>query len=133
VIRGGVDLGDPQAAQLILELVASAFAAGESGGEDHAVVGQSRGRNSLRGIRIAECVQDDGGGDAAVCGDRERVAGVVIEPGQDFGVGFVDEPPVSEVGLPAFVGLFGGEANVGGLGTFRRCWGDQSGRGQGGG
>ena len=57
-------------------------------------------------------------GDAAVGGDRERVAGVVIEPGQDFGVGLVDEPPVSEVGLPAFVGLFGGEADVGGLGRF---------------
>ena len=62
-------------------------------------------------------------GDAAVGGDRERVAGVVVEPGQDLGVGAVGEPPVGEVGLPAFVGLFGGEADVGGLGPFLRVLG----------
>jgi hypothetical protein len=40
------------------------------------------------------------------------------------------KPPVGEVGLPAFVGLFGGKPDVGGLGTLLRCWGDQSGRGE---
>ena len=42
-------------------------------------------------------------------GNRERVAGVVIEPVEDFHMGAVGQPPVSEVGRPAFVGLFGGK------------------------
>jgi hypothetical protein len=82
------------------------------------------------GNGFLERVQDNRSGDAAVGGDRERVAGVVVEPGQDFGVGRVGEPPVGEVGLPAFVGLVGSQTDVGGLGTFRRCWGDQSGCGE---
>jgi hypothetical protein len=40
VIWGGVDLGDSESAEFVFELVASALAAGESGGEDHAVVSQ---------------------------------------------------------------------------------------------
>ena len=40
VVGGGVDLPDMQAVQLGLESVTPAFAAGESGGEHHAVVGQ---------------------------------------------------------------------------------------------
>ncbi|WP_264033155.1 hypothetical protein, partial [Mycobacterium fragae] len=39
----------------------------------------------------------------------DGVAGVVIDPAQDLGVGAIGEPPVGEVGLPAFIGLFGGE------------------------
>ena len=54
MVRGGVDLVDAQAAQFVLELVASAFAAGQSGGEDHAVVGQSGGRNAMGFIGFAE-------------------------------------------------------------------------------
>ena len=81
-------------------------------------------------IGFAEGIHDDGSGDAAVRGDRECVAGVVVEPGEDFGVGLVGEPPVGEVGLPAFVGLVGGEADVGGLGAFRRCRCHQPGRGE---
>ena len=34
----------------------------------------------------------------------ERVAGVVVEPGQDLDVGAVGEAVVGEVGLPALVG-----------------------------
>ena len=67
----------------------------------------------MAGNGIAEFVQDDRAGDAPVCGDREGVAGVVVDPAEDFGVGVIGEPPVGEVGLPAFVGLFGGEADVG--------------------
>lgn len=36
-------------------------------------------------------------------------------------VGVVGQPPVGEVGLPALVGLFGGKADVGGLGTSLWC------------
>jgi hypothetical protein len=47
-------------------------------------------------------------------GDRHRVAGVVVDEAQDLGVTAgpavgAGEPVVGEVGLPAFVGLFGGE------------------------
>jgi hypothetical protein len=117
-------------AQFALELVASAFATSQSGGEDHAVVGQGGGRNALGLMGFAERIQDDGSGDAAVRGDRACVAGVVVEPAEDFGVGLVGEAPVGEVGLPAFVGLFGGEPDVGRLGTLRRCRCHQPGRGE---
>ena len=69
-------------------------------------------------MALRNSLSDDGAGDAAVGGDRERVAGVVVEPAQDLDVGAVGEPPVGEVGLPAFVGLVGGEADVGRLGRF---------------
>ncbi len=71
---------------------------------------------------LREFGDDDGAGDAVVGGDRDRVAGVVVEPAEDFDVGAVGEPPVGEVGLPAFVGLFGGEADVGRFGPFLWCW-----------
>ena len=79
---------------------------------------------------LRNSVDDDGAGDAAVGGDRQGVAGVVVEPVEDLDVGAVGEPPVGEVGLPAFVGLFGGEADVGGLRAFLRLRGDQPGRAQ---
>jgi hypothetical protein len=44
-------------------------------------------------IGFAERIQDDGSGDATVRGDRECVAGVVVEPTEDFGVGLVGEAP----------------------------------------
>jgi hypothetical protein len=53
-----------------------------------------------------------------VGGDREGVAGVIVEPVEDLHMGGIGEPPVGEVGLPAFVGLFGGKADVGRLGAF---------------
>ena len=50
----GVDLGDSQAVQFVFEVVASAFAAGEPGGEDHAVIGQGGGWNAMGGTGFAE-------------------------------------------------------------------------------
>jgi hypothetical protein len=35
---------------------------------------------------FAEGFEDDGARDAAVCGDRERIAGVVVEPVEDLHV-----------------------------------------------
>ena len=69
--------------------------------------------------RCGEGVDDDWAGDAAVGGDRERVAGVVVDPAQDLGVGAVSEAVVGEVGLPGFVGLVGLEADVGRAWRFR--------------
>ena len=54
----------------------------------------------MGGTGFAEFSQDDRAGDAAVRGDRERVAGVVVDPVEDLDVGAVGQPPVGEVGLP---------------------------------
>jgi hypothetical protein len=40
---------------------------------------------------------------------------VVVDPVEDLGVGAVDKRPLGDVGLPALVGLFGGEADVAAL------------------
>jgi hypothetical protein len=44
---------------------------------------------------------------------------VVVDPVEDLGVGAVDKRPLGDVGLPALVGLFGGEAV--GLLSSRLC------------
>jgi len=82
------------------------------------------------GTGFAEFGEHDGAGDAAVGGDREGVAGVVVEPAQDLDMGVIGEPPVGEVGLPAFVGLLGGKPDVGGFGPLLRLRADQPGRAQ---
>jgi hypothetical protein len=112
----------------VLEVVAAAVAAGEAGGEDHAVVGQRGGRNAMGGTGFAEGGTHDRAGDAAVGGDREGIAGVVVEAVEDLDMAAISKPPVGEVGLPAFVGLFGGKTDVGGLGTLLGLRGDQPGR-----
>jgi hypothetical protein len=48
VVRLAVLLPDAETAQLVLEAVAAAAPAGQAGGEDHAVVGQGRGRDARR-------------------------------------------------------------------------------------
>ena len=61
--------------ELGLEAVASALAAGEACGEDHAVVGESGGGGAEAEDGIAEGGDDALTGDAVVCGDAEGVAG----------------------------------------------------------
>ena len=82
------------------------------------------------GNGFGEFVDNDGPGDAAVGGDRECVAGVIVDPAQNFGVGAVGEGPVGEVSLPEFVGLFGGKTDVGRFGAFLRAGCDEPGRGE---
>jgi hypothetical protein len=129
VVGSGVLLGHAEAAQLVFEAVAALgavqAAAGEPGGEDHAVVGQRGGGNPVCGNGFAEGGQHDGSGDPVMGGDREGEPGVVVEPGQDFGVrpGTAvgsSESTVGEVGLPGLVGLLGLEPDVGGLGSLLR-------------
>jgi hypothetical protein len=114
-------LDDPESAELGLEAVAGAgalAAPGQAGGEDDAVVGQRGDRDLVRCNGFPEGPDDDGAGDPVVRGDREGVAGVVVEPGQDLAVRARSavgsgESVVGEVGLPALVGLLGGEPDVG--------------------
>ena len=88
VVGAGVLLGDAEAAEFGLEAVAAAAAAGEAGGEDHAVVGQRGGGDPVLGDGCrGRWSTHDRAGDPAVGGDGQGVAGVVVEPGQDLGVG----------------------------------------------
>ena len=59
-------------------------------------------------------------GDTAVGGDRDGVAGVVVEPAEDLDVAAVGEAVVGEVGLPRLVRQVGLEADVGRARAFRR-------------
>lgn len=78
-----------------------------------------------------ECAEDEVGGDPGVCGDVERGAGVVVEPGDDLGVAAGGESVVGEVGLPGLVGLFGLESDVGAFRTLLGFGFDQAQAGQG--
>jgi hypothetical protein len=71
--------------------------------------------------------QDDADRDPEVSGDRQGVAGVVVEPAEDLDGDAVGELPVREVGLPGLVGLLGLEADVGRLRLFLRLRGDHAG------
>jgi hypothetical protein len=112
MVRSAVLLHDVESPQLVLEMVASAAAAGVAGRVDHAVVGE-RGRGvSVQVTGMPEGVVDDQGGDPGVGPDVQGVAGVVVEPGDDLGLGAGGEAVVGEVGLPGLVGVVGLEADV---------------------
>ena len=78
------------------------------------------------GSGVGEAGDNVGARDAAVGDAGQQVAGVVIEPVEDFGVGAIGELPVGEVRLPAFVGLGGFKAAVRALGAFAWLRGDQA-------
>ena len=86
MVGAGVLLDDAESAQLGLEGVAAAAAAGEAGGVDHAVVGQRGGGDAVLVSGFAEGGEHDRAGDPAVGGDVQGVAGVVVEPGDDLDV-----------------------------------------------
>ena len=110
VVGVAVLLGDAQAGEKAFEVV---VAMGESCGVD-AIRCRSGWMRAGRGVGgVGEAGDDIGAGDAAVGGAGQQVSGVVVEPVEDLGVGAVGQSPVGEVGLPAFVGLLGGEADVG--------------------
>ena len=46
---------------------------------------------------FGELVDDDRGVDGGVGGEAQRVAGVIVEPGQDLGVGAIREANVGGV------------------------------------
>ena len=86
VVGSGVLLDDAERAQLGLEGVAAAAAAGEAGGEHHPVVGQVDAGARVPAHGVTERVEHDRAGDPLVGGDRQGVAGVVVEPGEDLDV-----------------------------------------------
>jgi hypothetical protein len=80
-----------------------------------------RGRRPRRG----RC-RGDRSGDAGPGGQVQGGAGVVVEPGEDLGVGGVGEPVVGEVGLPGLVGKGCLEADLGRAGPFLGLRDDQA-------
>lgn len=55
-------------------------------------------------LGLGEGVYDGLARDTVVGADVQQVAGVVVQLGDDLGVGAVCQWPVGEVGLPALVG-----------------------------
>ena len=100
-------------------------------GEHRGVVGQDRCWQTVAFEPGLEVVDDIGAGDGSVCARADQEPGVVIEDVEDLDLGVVGEEPVGGVGLPAFVGLVGGEAHVGRLGTFEGLGGDEPATDQG--
>jgi len=127
LVGAAVLLLDVAAAQLGLQGVAAAAAAGKASGEDHPVVGQGRGRRAEAGHRGQEAVAHDRAGHGLVGGHVQGVAAVIVQPGQDLGVtsrcrGRAGERVVGEVGLPALVRQLCLEPLVGGLGALGGLW-----------
>jgi hypothetical protein len=81
MVRLAVLLGDAEAAQLGFQGVAAAPAAGEAGSEHQPVVRERGGGSAVGGDRSAERGQDRRAGDPGVGGERENIAGVVVQPG----------------------------------------------------
>ena len=87
VVGAGVLLGHAEALEFGFQGVAAALAAGQAGGEHHPVVGQGGRGGAVAGGGGAERGKDDRAGDRGVGGHRHCVAGAVVQPGQDLGVG----------------------------------------------
>ena len=96
------------------------------GGEDHSVVGECGLGWSVVIDGVVERVGHCFAGNSAVGGEVEEVAGMVINPADDFAVEVVGVP-VREVGLPQTVGLWCGEELVRRSGPFLGLVDDVSG------
>jgi hypothetical protein len=99
-------------------------------GVDGAVVAEhgrgiavSGGDPAVAGLDVGSL--EDPAGDAG-----QQQPGVVVEPVQDLHVGAVGQRPVGDVGLPALVGLLGGEPEIAALGPLVRLGGDEPAGGQ---
>jgi hypothetical protein len=96
------------------------------GGENGAVVAQDAGGKAPVGCRFVE-----GGDHVDGLEDRESdrgdtQAGVVVDDVQDLDLAPVGQSYVGDVHLPAFIGQFGSEVDVGGLRTLVRLRGDKA-------
>jgi len=78
----------------------------------------------------AEGGQHHRAGNPVPGGDGQGVAGVVIEPAQDFGAGAAGQRVVGEISLPALIRQLGFKPQVGRLRPLARLRGHQPGPGQ---
>src|SRR3954451_5104087 len=94
------------------------------------VVGEHAGGDSPAHEGVPEGADDIGSGDGASRDTRQGETGVVVEKVEDLYRCAVGEPPVSGVGLPALVGLFGFEPVPGRAWSLLRLGGEESAPGQ---
>ena len=97
VVGCGVLLFGAEVSEAGLEGVSAAFPAGEAGGVDHGVVGERGRRKAVVSTGLVEGVDNDRAGDTPMHGDGQGVAGAVVEPGDDLGLGTCGEAPMGEV------------------------------------
>jgi hypothetical protein len=118
MVRAGMLQPDP--AQPELDLQRDPALAAPLGGEDRAIEGEHAGRDAPPAEGGGEGVDHlrAEGDPASFSGDVDP--GVVVENVQDLHLGPIGEPPVSDVGLPAFVGLLGAEPVLAGPWPFLR-------------
>ena len=109
VVRSAVFLDDLEVRQGAFEPVPSAFAASESGGVDHGVVGQYRCGEAFCFGGLEEFVDDDVGGDSWV-GVK---AGEHVDPARSGSLVHPDHVPVQEPAMPPGTGGGGGPGTSG--------------------
>jgi hypothetical protein len=106
----GAGVVEPDAEPAEFDLQGDASAAAGQAGEDRGVVGEHAGGDAPPPEAVLEGVQHVGTGDGAAGSAGQTQPGVVVEEVEDLHVAAVGQLPVGGVCLPAFVGLFGGEA-----------------------
>ncbi len=126
----GPGVAEQHAAGVQGHLEHDSAAAAEAAGEDGAVVGEHAGGISVLGDEGPVAGVDGRGGEPPGGGAGRAVAGVVVEPVADLGIGAVGQRPVGDVGLPPFVGLGGLEPDVAALGALVRLRGDEAAGGE---
>jgi hypothetical protein len=95
VKRSAVLLRDGEGCEQVLEGVPPAAG---PGGADATVAGERRGGQPVGVAGLQERVDDDFAGDRRVGAGCQQVAGVVVEPVDDLGVGSAGQGPVGEPG-----------------------------------
>jgi hypothetical protein len=114
----GAGVGDPDPAEPELDFQRDSALTSWFGGEDGPVVAEHLRRDAPAVERRREHLPHLGAGEDPP-GDRgDADSGVVVEDVEDLHLGAVGELPVGDVGLPAFVGLVGGEPSPGRAGPF---------------
>ena len=126
----GPRVGEHDAAVVQGDLEFDAAVSAVAAGVDGAVVRQHAGWITVVGGDVTIAGLNVGALEHAACGAGQAEPGMVIEPVQDLHVQAVGQGPVGDVGLPAFVGLLGREAQVAGLGPLVRLRGDEPASGQ---
>ena len=130
LVRAAVFLRDVAAAQLGLQSVAAAAAAGKARVNTIPLSVNVEAGTPKRATAARKRSRTIGPVTPLVGGHVQGVAAVVVQPGQDLGVTGgcgvgAGERVVGEVRLPALVRQLGLEPLVGGLGALGGLWGDQ--------
>jgi hypothetical protein len=114
----GAGVAEADAAGMQGDFEGYSAGAAVAAGEHRTVVAEQAGRVAMGGSGFGETVVDVAGLEHREGVAAEAQPGVIVEDVEDLHVGVIGQRPVSDVQLPAFVGLFGGEADVAAFGAF---------------